>query len=199
MLLGSTQHSTYNKNYFKKLLHILKKNRRDPNLYQMKKKKCLLKKKGFQDKPSISKISISIPDVEHFRSETSKLMKQPVVSKVIDELVRDPDVGNWIRQGLSFHTGERKTDTCRFCGNELSQKHREKLEAHFNDAFASFQKEIDQTITNIEDERKRFGTVRFPHKPQFMMIWQMNLNMPKAMPNKRSIASKRYSNDSRTF
>ena len=118
-------------------------------------------------KPSISRVSVPVPDVERLRSQTSALIKRSIVSQVIDELTSDSEVGAWVQQGLSLHKGERETDMCRFCGNELSPQRRSELEAHFNDAFASFQRDIEQTIGDIERQQHSLEIVTFPDESRF--------------------------------
>lgn len=105
--------------------------------------------------------------METLRSKTSALLERPIVSQVIDNLARDPAVGAWVQQGLSLHKGDRATDTCRFCGNELSAHRRSELEAHFNDAFASFLRDIQQAVSDFEHQQKTLAGVTFPDESRF--------------------------------
>jgi wobble nucleotide-excising tRNase len=166
-LLGSPEHANYDKRRFREAINKLKGKSPQPKALSNKEKERLRKQKELQAKPSIPKISISIPDVEGLRSRTSDLLNRSIVSQVIDELARDPEIGAWVQQGLSLHKGERETDSCRFCGNELSADRRAELEAHFNDAFASFQRDIEQTIGDIEQQRETIRDVTFPDESRF--------------------------------
>ncbi|WP_456389491.1 AAA family ATPase [Hydrogenimonas sp.] len=166
-LLGSAEHANYDKRRFRQAIIQLKDMSPQPRPLSDKQKKSLRKQKELKAKPSISKVSVPIPDVGRLRSQISTLLKRSIVSKVIDELAGDPQVGAWVQQGLSLHKGERETDTCRFCGNEFSPQRRSELEAHFNDAFASFQREIAQVISGIESQQQSMKAVEFPDASRF--------------------------------
>lgn len=166
-LLGSAQHANYDKRRFREAITNLKGKSPQPKALSDEEKERLRKQKELQAKPSISKISLSIPDIEQLRLQTSTLLKRSIVSQVIEELARDPAIGIWVQQGLSLHKGERETETCRFCGNELSPDRRAELEAHFNDAFASFQRDIEQAISEVGRQHQSLGYVTFPDESRF--------------------------------
>jgi wobble nucleotide-excising tRNase len=166
-LLGSAQHANYDKRRFREATTKLKVESPQPKALSDAEKERLRKQKELHAKPSISRVSITIPDIEQLRSRTSELLKRSIVTQVIDELARDPTAGAWVQQGLALHKGERETDTCRFCGNELSARRRAELEAHFNDAFASFQRDIELAIGDIDRQRQSLAAVTFPDESRF--------------------------------
>jgi wobble nucleotide-excising tRNase len=166
-LLGSNQHANYDKRRFREAIIKLKGKSLLPNALSDDEKKLLRKQKELQAKPTIPRVSISIPDVEQLRIKTAELLKRSIVSQVIEELARDPVIGAWVQEGLSLHKGDHETETCRFCGNELSSVRRAELEAHFNDAFASFQREIEQAINSIGHQIQSLKAVLFPDESRF--------------------------------
>lgn len=166
-LLGSADYANYDKRRFKQGVIQLKDMLLKPQALSDGKKETLRKQKELQAKPPISPLSVSLPDIKNLRLQTENLLKRSILSQVIDELASDPKVGAWVQQGLSLHKGEWGTDTCRFCGNELSPQRRSELEAHFNDAFASFQREIEQAIRGIESQQQSMKTVEFPDASRF--------------------------------
>jgi len=166
-LLGSAQHANYDKRRFRKAVTKLKGKSPQPVRLSEEQKKSLRKQKELQAKSSISPVSVTVPDIEELRSKTSDLLKRSIVSQVIEELASNATLSAWIQQGLSLHKGEQETDTCRFCGNELSQQRRAELEAHFNDAFASFQHDIEQAISDIERQQQTLTGVTFPDESRF--------------------------------
>ena len=166
-LLGSSQHANYDKRRFREAIARLKGVSLPPKALSDTEKERLRKQRELHAKPSISRASITIPDVDQLRSRTSELLKQSIVTQVIDELARDPTAGAWVQQGLALHKGERETDTCRFCRNELSAQRRAELEAHFNDAFASFQRDIEHVINDMERQRQSLEAVPFPDESRF--------------------------------
>lgn len=166
-LLGSAEHANYDKRRFKQSATTLKRVSPQPMALSSEQKKSLRKQKELQAKLSVSPVSVTAPDIENLRSKTSALLKRSIVSQVIDNLARDAAVGAWVQQGLSLHKGGRETDTCRFCGNELAPQRRAELEAHFNDAFAAFQRDIDQAISNIVRQQQTLAGVTFPDESRF--------------------------------
>ena len=117
-------------------------------------KQRLRKQKDLSAKPDIDEVAVGVPDLVALRSAVSKLLNRSVTSQALDELVEDPEVGQWVQTGLRLHQGERETDRCRFCGNLLTADRRSALEAHFDDAFASFQRELEQEIVEIKKAKK---------------------------------------------
>ncbi|HPL67630.1 MAG TPA: AAA family ATPase [Smithellaceae bacterium] len=166
-LLGSSSHANYDKRTFKEAIKRLKNISPLPNRISNAEKDRLRKQKELQAKPDISRLSISIPDLGQIRSRTEELLNQSVVSQVMDELVRDADVGTWVQKGLSLHKGERGTNICRFCGKELSPERLAQLEAHFNDSFASFVREIGLAIDDVEKKQKDLRIFAPPDESRF--------------------------------
>ena len=98
--------------------------------------------------------------------EVSKVLDQTVVSSVIEELANDPPLASWIQHGLSLHSGERHTATCRFCGNSFSDETRQRYEAHFNDSYARFQVLLGGLCGKIESCLKQLEPT-FPAESEF--------------------------------
>ncbi len=166
-LLGSPDHANYDKRSFREAIRKLKEISPLPIRLSDEEKDRLRKKKELQAKPDISKISIPIPDLDQLRTKTEDILKRSVVSQVIDELVNEPDVSDWVQRGLLLHKGDRQTDICRFCGNVLSPDRLAKLEAHFDDTFSGFQREIGEVISNIVTKQKALREVIFPDESRF--------------------------------
>jgi wobble nucleotide-excising tRNase len=166
-LLGSPEHANYDKRRFRQTITKIKGEPLQPKALSDEKKGLLRKQKELQAKPSIPKISISILGIEQLRSQALTLLKQSIVSKIIEDLACDAAVGTWVQQGLSLHKGGRETDTCRFCGSKLSSERRAELEAHYNDAFAFFQQEIEQTISEIERQGHSLERIGLPDESRF--------------------------------
>ena len=101
-LLGSSQHANYDKRRFREAITKLKGVSPQAKALLDEEKERLRKQKELQAKPSISRVSIIVPDIEQLRSRASELLKRSIVSQVIDELALDPVVGAWVQQGLTL-------------------------------------------------------------------------------------------------
>ncbi len=166
-LLGSADHANYDKRRFNDAMRRLKARAPQPKALSDEDKQRLRKQKDLSAKPAIDEVSVVIPDLAALRSAVLKLLNRSVTSQTLDELVEDPEVGQWVQVGLGLHQGERETDTCRFCGNSLTADRRAALEAHFDDAFASFQREIEQKIEDIKKEQDALSDALFPDESRF--------------------------------
>jgi wobble nucleotide-excising tRNase len=166
-LLGSAEHATYDKRRFRQAVARIKAASSRPQTLSDKEKEAFRKQKELRAKATIRKISAPSIDIDDRKSRVLNLLSRSVVSQVIADLATDPAVGAWVQQGLSLHKGDHETDTCRFCGNEFSARRRAELEAHFNDAFASFQGAIEQEINEIDRLRQSLEAVAFPDVSRF--------------------------------
>ena len=167
-LLGSSDHQNYNKHKFKIAIQNLKEESPPRQMLSDEEKRQWHSKKEQRSKPPILSFSMPIPNMEKLRLQTAELLQRSVASKIIDELARDTTVGSWVQQGLDLHQGEHETDTCRFCGNELSVQRRTEIEAHFNTSFSTLQQDIDKTITAIEDSKQHLLYItKLPEKSRF--------------------------------
>ena len=166
-LLGSPEHANYDKRRFRQAVASIKRASPQPRALSEEEKASFRKQKELKAKATIPRISAPSLDTDNLKTRVSTLLGRSVVSQVIVDLASDPLVGTWVQQGLSLHKGERETDTCRFCGNNFSAHRRAELEAHFNDAFASFQEEVEQEIKEINQLSESLDAVGFPDTSRF--------------------------------
>ncbi|MEX2135779.1 MAG: AAA family ATPase [Chloroflexota bacterium] len=125
-------------------------------------KEKLRKQKDAQPRDTVPGVAVQVTEFDGLAIEAEVLLQRSVVSQVIDELVGDGEVGAWVQKGLALHSGDRKTDKCRFCDQPLPAARVHRLEAHFNEAFASFQSEVAALANRVESERERLAAVLFP-------------------------------------
>lgn len=101
--------------------------------------------------PSVNLVEVKFPDLLDLRCRVQDLVKTSIVSSVLEDLSSDPAVASWVGSGLTLHSGERHTDTCRFCLQPLDKWRLVQIESHFNDEF----KRLKQRITNLISEVER--------------------------------------------
>lgn len=166
-LLGSADYANYDKRRFKSAVASLKDKTIKPEALSDVEKDQLQRQKQLQPKPFIAKVSLAVSDIGQLRSQVTALLERSIVSQIIDELASDSAVSAWVQQGLSIHQAEHKTDTCRFCGNQLSEERLVALEAHFNDAFTNFQQELAQFIDDIKNKCRSLEAATFPDESKF--------------------------------
>jgi len=106
-------------------------------------------------KAAIKEITLGINEIEllSLKKQTNETMKKVVSSQVIERLQNDSRLQNWVKQGLEQHI-HADNNICPFCEQTLSNSFNEKLNAHFNDEFQSFSKNIDKQIAELESKKK---------------------------------------------
>ena len=158
----TTQYNNYDKRHFKEAIEKLDAKSATSAQLPDEDKEKLRKQKDAQPKDTLPEIALDVPDCDPLASQAEVLLQCSVVSQVIEELAADREVGAWVQKGLALHSGDRKTDKCRFCDQPLTAARVHRLEAHFNDAFASFQSEVAAFAKRVESERGRLAGVQFP-------------------------------------
>jgi wobble nucleotide-excising tRNase len=68
---------------------------------------------------------------------------------------------------MALHTGKKKSETCKFCGSQISAGRIQELEDHFNDAYRVFLGGLDGLAKSIRDWRTTIEEIELPNKAQF--------------------------------
>jgi wobble nucleotide-excising tRNase len=105
-------------------------------------------------------LAVDWPAFGDILEKVRSLLARTVQSDAIAELANDPEVGSWVADGLPLHTGERTTDTCRFCKQPLSSARLHALRAHFNDQFQALQLDISKLISAVDQATSRVAATR---------------------------------------
>ena len=100
-------------------------------------------------KPEISLIPVPSHNIDELKSKVRDLLQTKVVSKTIQKLQDDPNLGAWVRQGKDIHAGK---DICEFCGNRLPTNLIEKLNDHFSDEYDRHISSLNATISELKSK-----------------------------------------------
>lgn len=161
-------YTNYDKRRYTEAIKKLKDNTVLPTVLSDEKKRQLRSQIELQAKDSIPFITLNdIPDLQSIYTKVDTLLQRSIVSRVLDELVIEHEVGIWVQDGLALHSGKYETDVCRFCGNELSIQRRLTLEAHFNESFSSLQKDLECAIQNMNSSKDTLSSLRLPDDSRF--------------------------------
>jgi wobble nucleotide-excising tRNase len=137
-------------------------------LVQSDQRKTLLRsQKDSQPKANITKVTAPSIDLVALSNKIDTLVGRSVVAQALDELKLNTKLASWVRHGLSLHSGEHGSDTCRFCQQPLRATRRAALEAHFNDAFETFQKELAALLANLKAAKQSVGSLSLPDASRF--------------------------------
>ncbi|HEY3294505.1 MAG TPA: AAA family ATPase [bacterium] len=119
----------------------------------------LMSKKNEPVKPELPLISFEFSDLTMLRKQVDNLLACTVVSAILEDLRADERLSGWIRDGLHIHR-DKQSKKCQFCGNEITPERLETFEAHFNDHYEQFLREIDSQIQCLQSLIKSLDGVR---------------------------------------
>ena len=127
----------------------------------------LRSQKDAQPKGVIANVTAPALNLGAVTEEVDELVGRSIVAHTIDELTCDPGLAAWVQRGLALHSGEHASETCRFCQQPLEISRRSALEAHFNDAFATFQQDLARLLSKLEAGKQSVSSMRLPETSRF--------------------------------
>lgn len=127
----------------------------------------LMQQKGAQAKPRIDPVPDMFPQFSVLMRDVGSLLRQTVVSQVIDSLATVPKVAAWVQEGLALHPRTGEVAHCKFCGNALSAGRIQALEAHFNDQYNRFLATLDESKFRVNSAIRALGDIRLPDPAKF--------------------------------
>lgn len=167
---NSTTYNNYDKRNFKRAVQELNAQSAAAAILSNKQKAALHSQKNAQPKPVIEKITAPSIDLDALTSEVDALVGRSVVAQTLEELASDAKLAAWVQQGLALHSGEHAADTCRFCLQPIEASRRDALEAHFNDAFASFQKDLVALLGKLKAAKQSAASLSPPDPSRFYEV-----------------------------
>lgn len=81
-----------------------------------------------------------------FRDEAEALFDESPISEMLDTLKDHQDAASWVESGRRLHEG---ADTCIFCGGQLTDVRKERIEAHFSKEVERVQASLDDLIGEV--------------------------------------------------
>jgi len=162
---GQNPYNNYDKAEFKNKYQELKNQNWQTFILVDTTKNTLKKQKEASPKEKVQLISFSFADIDNLVSSVKAILSKTVVSRVIERLRNDPEVSDWVAEGLKKHR-ERTAEVCLFCEQLLPKGYLEKLEGHFNDEYNQFisgVEKLNQQIANLIDAA---NNLTLPNKAQ---------------------------------
>ncbi len=163
----STAYNNYDKRPFKRAVQALNAQSAETSVLTDEQKAPLRSQKDAQPKSDISKISAPSIDLAGLTTEVEAIVGRSVVAQTLNELTSNAKLAGWVQQGLVLHSGEHASNTCRFCQQPLQAMRRAALEAHFNDAFATFQKDLAALLAKLKAAKQSAGSLSLPDASRF--------------------------------
>lgn len=164
---NSTTYNNYDKRKFKLAVQAISAQSAAASILADEQKAILRRQKDAQPKPAVDKVDPPSLDLAALTQQVDALVTRSVVAQTLEELTVDSNLATWVQRGLSLHSGEYETNTCRFCEQTIQAARRSALEAHFNDAFAAFQKDLTTLLSSLEAAKNNVRLLRLPDASRF--------------------------------
>lgn len=95
-------------------------------------------------------------------SEVESILSQKVTAQqIIEKLKINPQLSNWVREGIELHQSEK---VCQFCGNSLPADLFERLKKHFSQEFDNLMQQINSKENEILNHIKEIENLSFPDR-----------------------------------
>lgn len=117
-------------------------------------------------KTPIDNILYELPELSTVAETANRTLETTVVSEAIRSLRDDPDLSNWVLEGLGIHKS-RSNEQCLFCDQELPGARLERLNAHFNTEYQDLRTRIADYIAKLRSEVEAIRSVALPNAAQF--------------------------------
>lgn len=110
--------------------------------------KLLMQHQQTSPEDKVDEIAYAFPDLSSLFEEVAALLARTVISSTLNELADDPELAEWVHEGLSLHR-DRESQTCLFCTNPVTEKRFGKLGAHFDEEYECFLEGIKNMLAII--------------------------------------------------
>lgn len=164
---NSRNYNNYDKRSFRRALDAMDLKQVEIARLSDEQKAKLNSQKNAQPKPQIGTLVVPPIDLDVLTSDVDTLVNRSVVAQTLDELAGNVRLAKWVQEGLNLHSGDNTSDTCRFCLQPIQAARRSVLEAHFNDAFASFQCELSSLLSKLKAAKQAIGSLSIPDASRF--------------------------------
>lgn len=94
----------------------------------------------------LSSIPANLPDLSVVSEEVGDLLNQTASNNAIERLKGNPDLENWVRQGLILH---KEQTICEFCRSPLNDTRLVELRAHFSTEYEILIGQLREKIAQI--------------------------------------------------
>jgi wobble nucleotide-excising tRNase len=123
---GQNPYNNYDKGGFKDKCEELKNQNWRTVILPDATKNTLKKRKEALPKEKVQLVGFSFADIASLVSRVNTILSKTVLSRVIERLRRDPEVSDWVAEGLKQHR-KKSLAICLFCEQPLPVGHLDKL------------------------------------------------------------------------
>lgn len=141
-----------------------------------------------QARPQVQTVVSPVLSFSNFISRTKELLERTISSSnKITELLHDIALNEWVKKGVELNS---EREVCAFCGSPISDERWKVLHAHFDEESKKLERDIDDCILQMEDEKKAIQSALTINKNLFYSTFHSRLDNIFA---KFTSESKKYS------
>lgn len=123
----------------------------------------------------LSNPNINLDYIEILKEANEVLSIEVQPSKVIQDLLSNDDLQEWVKEGITLHKGERQK--CAFCGNNIEQTRWDELDKHFTKQVDEFIEKLDKLIPKVLNQLESVKKFKPPIKnDNFYSVFQRDIN-----------------------
>lgn len=100
--------------------------------------------------PILAEFNVELLLENKFEEVKNLLDTLPEFSKTIKHFIENPEIANWVEQGLPLH--QEKTN-CEFCGNDISKERLIEISAHFSTDLKNHKDLLTQLAQSLNDSK----------------------------------------------
>ncbi|MEG6551362.1 AAA family ATPase [Desulfocurvibacter africanus] len=148
---GSNYYNTYHKtNYSDAAMRMKRSQDREQKKLSSDQRNELKKRIEQNPKRVLDVIDYKFANTAVLQKEVSILVDRTVSANTLERLSADPELSEWVKEGLSQHY-KKNSQTCLFCEQNLPHNHLSRLAEHFNREYVEFAYELKSYITKLKD------------------------------------------------
>lgn len=117
-------------------------------------------------------------DVKNLISGAKSLLKRTVEVTAIARLQENPDISQWVEQGLKLHQHEN-SKKCEFCDQLLPEDRIRVLAAHFNAADKMMKEDVDALVKRLENLQQSIQNTSVLDKANLYTEFQEEYSLKK--------------------
>lgn len=113
----------------------------------------------------IPAVTYSFPDMKAIYDDLQSICSRVVTSTVIETLKSEPDVAQWVKEGLDKHAALQSA-ICFYCNQTIPQGRSDELNAHFNDAYQQLLNDITKRLLHVNNLAGKLKELQLPKKTE---------------------------------
>ena len=125
-----------------------------------------------EGRDQLPEIDSVVADPDLLRGEVAMCLSKSLTEIVVlESLISDPKLSEWVESGFEFH---KELDHCQFCLSPLSVERVGNLEAHFSESYSSYKNELLQLREKVNGELCEIDGARYVKSaffPEFHDEW----------------------------